>query len=173
MEKKRDRLKTERLLLKPYDVCDKGRMTDLLCNEEVKRTFMIPDFDDRKQAEALFYKLLEFSRSDDHFEYGIYLHDKLIGFVNDCEMNDTTIEIGYVIDPDFQGRGFATEAVRACIEELLSMGYHHIRAGYFAENPASRRVMEKCGMHKINLEADIEYQGSLHHCLYFGIDKAK
>lgn len=171
MRKKKDRLKTERLLLKPYDECDKGRMADLLCNEEVKRTFMIPDFADRKQAEALFYKLLEFSRSDGHFEYGIYLHDKLIGFVNDCEMNDTTIEIGYVVDPDYQGHGYATEAVRACINELFAMGYKHIKAGFFEENAASRRVMEKCGMQKIDLEEDIEYQGILHHCFYFAIEK--
>jgi hypothetical protein len=31
--------------------------------------------------------------------------------------------------------------------------------------------MQKCGMHKIDLENDMEYKGILHHCLYYGIDK--
>lgn len=51
------------------------------------------------------------------------------------------------------------------------MGYEHIIAGFFEENIASRRVMEKCGMHLLELEEDVKYQGIVHHCLYYGIDK--
>ena len=89
---------------------------------------------------------MNFSKSDQHFVYGIYIDQLLIGFVNDCEAEDTTIELGYVIAPEHQGKGFATEAVKACMTELFRMGYEHIKAGYFEENIASRRVMEKCNM---------------------------
>ena len=132
---------------------------------------MIPDFEDKKQAEALFERFVHLSHSDDHFVYGIYFNHVLIGFVNNCEIKDTTIEIGYVVTPQYQGQGFATEAVKACIEELFAMGFARVTAGYFEGNIPSCRVMQKCGMHKIALEEDIEYKGILRHCFYYAIDK--
>lgn len=171
MSKKRDIIETKRLVLRAYELCDEEQMVEILLNEDIKKTFMIPDFSDRNQAKELFGKLMEFSRSDQHFEYGVYLCDKLIGFVNDCGMDDATIEIGYVIHPDYQGNGYATEAVKNCIEELFIMGYNQVRAGFFEENQASKRVMEKCGMKKIDLEEDIEYQGKVHHCIYYNIER--
>ena len=171
MKRKNDQLKTERLVLKPYDPSDQPQMVAILCNESIKKTFMIPDFSDQQQAVELFERLMEFSKSSDHFEYGIYWNGTLIGFVNDCGMNQTTIEIGYVIHPDYQGKGFATEAVSACIQELFRMGYKHIHAAFFSGNTASQRIMEKCGMHKLDCEGDLEYQGILQHVFYYGIDK--
>ncbi len=171
MEKKKEILQTKRLMLKALDERDKQQMLDIFFNEDIKRTYMLPDFEDKKQAEGLFEKLVNFSRTDAHFVYGIYFNDTLVGLVNDCEIKDSTIEIGYLIAPEYQGRGFATEAVRGCIDELFRMGFEHIIAGFFRENIASCRVMQKCGMHKIALEDDIEYKGALHHCLYYGICK--
>lgn len=170
MEKKKAQLQTQRLVLKAFDECDRQAMLDIFFNNEVKKTYMIPDFSSAEQAGVLFEKLMHFSRSEDHFVYGIYLHDTLIGFVNDCEIKDDSIELGYVIAPAYQNRGYATEAVRACIDELFRMGFGHITAGYFQQNTASCRVMQKCGMHKLDLEEDIEYKGTFHHCLYYGID---
>lgn len=171
MKQKKEILTTERLLLRPFSEEDRQDMVAILCNTEIKKTYMIPDFADPKEAEALFERIMNSSRSDNHFVYGIYFQDKLIGFLNDCEIKDSTVELGYVITPVCQGKGFATEAVQCCIDELFRMGFAHIRAGYFEENIASCRVMQKCGMHKIDLEEDIEYRGILHHCLYYEIDR--
>ena len=171
MEKKKEQLVTERLVLKAFRECDRPAMIDMFCNETIKKTYMLPDFENKEQAGALFDKFVILSRADDRFLYGVFLDDTPIGFINDCEKNDSMMELGYVITPEYQGKGFATEAVQACIRELFRMGYEHVRAGYFEGNTASRRVMEKCGMHKLPLEEDIEYKGALRHCLYFGIDK--
>ena len=165
MKKKKEVLKTKRLLLRLFHEEDRQEMVGILCNEEIKKTYMIPDFTDKKEAEALFERIMNFSRSDNHFVYGICFDNKLIGFVNDCEIKDSTVEIGYVIIPDYQNKGFATEAVQCCIDELWRIGFEHIRAGFFEENIASGRVMQKCGMHKMDLEEDIEYKGISHHCL--------
>ncbi len=171
MEQKKERLQTERLILKAFEEYDRQQMVDIFFNEDIKKTYMIPDFNDKKQAEQLFEKMMTFSRSENHFVYGVYFHEQLVGFVNDCGIKNSTIELGYVIIPEYQGRGFATEAVQICIDELFRMGFEHIIAGFFRENIASCRVMQKCGMQKMDLEEDIEYKGVLHHCLYYGIDK--
>ena len=82
-------------------------------------------------------------------------------------MENDTIEIGYVIHLDYQGKGYATEAVHAMIEELLKMGFRKVKAGYFEENVASRRVMEKCGMKQLSYTDEIEYRGIVHKCFYY------
>ena len=55
--------------------------------------------------------------------------------------------IGYILDPAYAGNGYATEIaatlLRICFEDL---GVHRVTAGCFADNLASRRVLEKVGM---------------------------
>jgi len=58
-------------------------------------------------------------------------------------------EIWYLVDPQFWGRGIATEGAR----QLLDLGFgelalHRIWATCLPENPASARVLEKVGMRK-------------------------
>ncbi len=166
--KKKALIETERLTIKPYALEDVDGLVDLLINPEITKTFMVPKFESLEQVEKLAKKLIVFSQEDDtkHFEYGIYLDGKLIGFVNDCGIEDDEIEIGYVIHPDYQGHGYATEAVRAIICELREMGFHKVSAGFFVENTASYCVMEKCGMHLTDVSDEEEYRGEHHICHY-------
>lgn len=166
--KKKALIETERLTIKPYALEDVDGLVDLLINPEITKTFMVPKFESLEQAEKLAKKLIVFSQENDtkHLEYGIYLDEKLIGFVNDCGIEDEEIEIGYVIHPDYQGQGYATEAVRAIICELREMGFHKVTAGFFEENTASRRVMEKSGMQQTNVTDEEEYRGEHHICCY-------
>ena len=164
-------IKTERLTLKSYDDSDNDSLVDILLNNEIKKTFMIPDFESRKQTEDMFYKLKEYSLSNEHFEYGIFLENQLIGFINACEIDNDSIELGYVIHPDFKGKGYATEALKAAVNELFRMGYNSVTAAYFEENIAIIRVLEKCGMQPLTKDDYIEYRGKSHHCLYYGISR--
>lgn len=169
--RKKALIKTERLTLKPFAVQDVDGLVDLLTNPDITKTFMVPEFECRSQAEALANKLIAFSQAEDttHLEYGIYLDGKIIGFVNDCGIMDDEIEIGYVIHPNHQGRGYATEAVCAVMQELRDMGFRKVSAGYFSVNTVSRRVMEKCGMRQTGVTAEQEYRGKHHICHYYEI----
>ena len=162
---------TNRLILRPYKESDREQVIWILRNGEISKTFMLPEFEDDAAAERLFRKILLYSHQEDHFERAICLEDRVIGFLNDVEIKDGTAELGYVIHPDYQNRGYATEALTASIQELFRQGYSRIRAGYFEENPASRRVMEKSGMHPISRVDTIEYRGKLHKCLYLEIER--
>ena len=105
--KKKPLVQTERLTIKPYSAADKEQLAELLTNEEITETFMVPDFENREQVYSLVDKLILFSRIEDtsHLEYGIYLDNRMIGFVNDCGTEVDAIEIGYVIHPKYQGHG--------------------------------------------------------------------
>ena len=110
---------------------------------------------------------------DEHFERGIFLGDILIGFVNDVDTTDNCIEIGYAIHPDYHNRGYATEMFRAVVCSLLDNGYSSVVAGAFEQNSASIRVMQKCGLTKIDKEEDILYRGTTMHCVYYALSRPK
>ncbi|MCG9696198.1 GNAT family N-acetyltransferase [Shewanella sp. Isolate11] len=57
------------------------------------------------------------------------------------------IDIGYRMLPDYWGRGYATEAVKACIDYAHQhLGISKIEAEVLLDNIASQRVLEKAGM---------------------------
>jgi RimJ/RimL family protein N-acetyltransferase len=67
-------------------------------------------------------------------------------------------EIGYIIGPDHQGRGYATEAAQA----LLALGFdglglHRITGRIDARNPASGAVLTKAGMRQEAVLVDNEW----------------
>lgn len=164
---------TARLVIKPYEDKDEERMIALLTNDKIKETFMIPDFASKEQVVSLFKKLQASSLSKEHYEYGIYLNNLLIGFVNDVKIEGKKIELGYVIHPDVHNQGYASEVLAAVISDLFAKGYEEVIAGAFSDNIASRRVMEKCGMQLLDIEEEVEYRGKVHHAVYYSVTNDK
>ena len=59
--------------------------------------------------------------------------------------------LGYFIRPDCWNLGYATEAVQGAMDYFFSRNACRISASCLAENLASRRVLEKCGMRQEGL----------------------
>lgn len=61
----------------------------------------------------------------------------------------TEARLGYIFDPAYGGRGYATEAVTAMVAHAFDrLAIRRITAGCFADNLASVRVLEKVGMRR-------------------------
>ena len=74
---------------------------------------------------------------------------RVIGSVSLVDRSDRheNCEIGYCLSKALWGRGIMPEAVRAVILFLFhDVGFHRIMARHRVDNPASGRVMQKCGM---------------------------
>ena len=140
-----------------------------MSDEQVKQTYLVPDFPSEEVGLKTARRLIALSADEKHCILGIYLEGVLIGFVNDVEWGDGFVEMGYVVAPEYWNRGYATEAFRAVISRLFDRGLEKVIAGAFATNLSSLRVMEKCGMAKIEKKAEIEYRGKLHRCVYYAI----
>jgi putative acetyltransferase len=73
---------------------------------------------------------------------------------------DTGRELGYVLSPDFEGRGLMTEA---CLEVLRfafeDLAEPFVTVNHFLDNAKSRRVIEKCGF---------VYQGEIDYVTHDG-----
>ena len=162
---------TERLEIKPFSDEDREAVIDLVTDNFVKQTYMLPDFASREDAIPLFERLKGLSQGDDRLVGGIYLNGAFIGFMNEVEIKDKSIELGYAILPKYHNCGYCTEALTGAIPYLFQLGFDKVIAGAFEGNEASFRVMIKSGMEKLEHQAKIEYRGKVHRCVYYSKKK--
>jgi RimJ/RimL family protein N-acetyltransferase len=70
----------------------------------------------------------------------------IIGVCGVERHHDGKPELGYWFGTDYWGQGYATEAARAVIDHAFTeLGCDELQSGARISNPASRRVLEKCG----------------------------
>ena len=65
---------------------------------------------------------------------------------SNLDIEQDQCEVGYWIAKPYWNKGFCTEAVRALVDYCFNVkGFTVLWGDYFPMNPASGRVMEKCG----------------------------
>ena len=70
---------------------------------------------------------------------------------------DGVVEIAYGVVPDYQGKGYATEAAQALVAYAFSSGrVRVVRAHTLPEPNASTRVLTKCGFQRVGEVIDPE-----------------
>ena len=107
-------------------------------------------------AETIDFLMSQYEGANGPFVYPIITNDggKNIGYVQLCQIDDGSWEIGYHIAKQFTGHGYATEAVKAFLPVMAQkLNIKEVYGICLAENTASVRVLEKCGFVKV-------YQGS-------------
>jgi RimJ/RimL family protein N-acetyltransferase len=76
----------------------------------------------------------------------ITLRDKTVIGACGIATQEATPELGYWLGVSHWGKGYATEALHAVIDYAFTdLTHEALQAGARVTNPASRRVLEKCG----------------------------
>lgn len=80
-------------------------------------------------------------------------------------------ELGYILHPDHQGHGYATEAARALIDLAFTRySLHRVYACCASANVASYRVMERLGMRReAHLRENIFVKGAWEEELVYAV----
>jgi RimJ/RimL family protein N-acetyltransferase len=137
-------LETERLILRAPQLED-SKAIAMLANDRriAENTAHIPHPYRVTDAEAFVKR----ANSDTQINFLITLADGTpAGACGIGTPEGATPEIGYWLGMPFWGAGLATEAVRAMIDHAFTdAGHEVLQAGARVTNPASRRVLEKCG----------------------------
>ena len=96
------------------------------------------------------------SYGDRHsYSWVMEFEDVLVGTIGAYDYDQEQIETGFSVDGGWQGRGFATEALRKVIAYLtVNEGIPCVTAWCADDNIGSRRVMEKAGMKLVRIEKD-------------------
>ena len=144
----RDQIKTERLTLRRTQSTDAQTMARRINDPDILRmtaTLPMPYF--TLTADFWLIRAAADWRQGNSFAYAItHTDDSMMGVVDLFKNSEDDWEIGYWIGKEFWGKGYMPEAAKA----LLSEGFRvfdapYIDAGYFEDNPASGRVLEKLG----------------------------
>lgn len=143
-------LATDRLLLRPFTLADAPLVQRLAGDYAVAAATLLPYPYPDGLAEIWIASLREGAERGEIAAFAVTLagEGNLIGSVR-LRIDDSHArgELGFWIARSCWGRGYGTEAVRAVIEYgFLTLGLHRIYGMHFSRNPASGRVMEKCGM---------------------------
>jgi [ribosomal protein S5]-alanine N-acetyltransferase len=117
----------------------------------------------RKEISADWLARLRASTSADPWTCGFSMvHRASNAAVGSCAYKappdaDGVIEIAYGVDPEHQGKGYATEAARGLVAYAFATGQVRIvRAHTMPEPNASTRVLTKCGFERLGEVVDPE-----------------
>ena len=117
---------------------------------------------DRAQLSADWLALLHASTSADPWIYGFSIllreSDTVVGSAGfKGPPADGVVEIAYGLNPEYQGKGYATEAAEALTAYAFDSGkVRVVRAHTLPESNASGRVLTKCGFQRIGEVIDPE-----------------
>jgi RimJ/RimL family protein N-acetyltransferase len=145
---------TDRMRLRPYRLTDFDEFADLHGRDDVALYLPWETRDAEASRAALErHQSLSLEASGDGITLAGFDKDtgRLVGefvlFLRSVEHRGG--EVGYVVHPDFQGRGLATEGARAMLQVgFEALGMHRIIARIYALNVASAAVLTRLGMRK-------------------------
>lgn len=143
-------IETARLIIRPFTLADLDALAALRADEEVMRYIhTVP-----QTREVVRERIARFTKQHDERGFAQWAvtdkeTDALLGWCGMGYLDDTppNIEIGYGLGVPHWGKGYATEAARACLRYgFEELNIPIIAAVALPENSASRHVMEKCGL---------------------------
>lgn len=152
----------DRILLRPFEDSDADSLLDMhLRNGEFFQKYAptyADDFYTLAAKQRYISSAREHREGDKAYSFGIFLKDsgKLIGDVSLSHISRGSLQkclIGYSVDQQQNGKGYATEAVSLAVEfAFRELGLHRVEAGVMISNAGSMRVLEKVGFHREGIE---------------------
>lgn len=181
------KIETERLELRTQTMNEQKYLWSLLMNEDINRYFLtapkkigekLKDWDIQEK----FYEE-KISNSNDirNFEWSIFLKDsnKCIGRIT-CQSsdsdNDNIRDVGWIIDPIYQNKGYATESAKAMLDYMFNeCDIEMIKTSAAIVNKASWKLMEKLGFErqKENIFNQYTYVDGKTECYSYQLSKDK
>ncbi len=144
-------LSSSRLILKEIKPCDYSSIIDITMYDGTTCK-------DEEDVKNILKKIEKNAKKGETFHWGIFLKesDEIIGVCGYYRgFKNNSGEIGYVINTDYRGKGFMSEAM----ECLTSFGFRTLKlnsiVGYTDElNKASQSVLKKSGFKAVLSDQD-------------------
>lgn len=146
-------VKTERLLLRPANSVDLDAIWGYRSKEGVSEWMPTKDAAGFRERYDTPQNLAKFLVAEID---GVVIADLMIAVENAWAQNEVKdqavavqAEIGWALDPEYGGRGLATEAVREMLRVCFDgLGLRRVIANTFAGNERSWQLMERIGMRR-------------------------
>ena len=151
--------KTNRLTLRPLSTNDLTTTHRYASDLDItKFMYYLPNHNIGETLAFLHDAEVEWSKANPEFyEFAICLDGYHIGAVSLSHIDNDRYELGWIVDKQYQGHGYATEAAQELVKLAKTLGAKQIIAHCDTRNLASRRVMEKLSM-KLVVEQNRRYR---------------
>lgn len=152
-------LQTERLRLRALTAADCAAVYRWCASPEVNRFMNYPLYHDPQDVAAWLATLAQ----NPGLVFGIVrkADGQLIGSCGICRQDSGAWDFGYNLLPECWGQGYATEAMRRVIDYVhTELGGRQFTAHHAVANPASGRVIQKCGLHPVRTGSYAKLDGS-------------
>ena len=136
------KIETEDLIIRNFELTDEKDLCEYMLQRVSAEFEAYPDFTLEKSREEIVFR----SNSDEFFAIELKSIHKVIGNIYLGKRDFNTIELGYVINEDYQNRGYGTVASKAMIDFAFRQGVHRIYAECAPQNTYSWKMMEKIGL---------------------------
>ena len=139
-----DRIETERLLLRRFQLQDREALFESLSDEETLAFEPYPPVKPEEMESLLAARIA----SPEFFAVEIKATGKVVGNVylgiRDCD----NAELGYVFNRRFWGKGYASEACGAAVGRAFQAGIHRVYAECDPKNVRSWKLLERLGFRR-------------------------
>ena len=160
-----DTIVTERLLLRRWKLSDADALYKYACDPEVGPHAGWPPHKNVEESKMIIRELFT-----NDYTWAVILKETnepigCMGYYpfgkSNIEIGENDAEVGYWIGKPHWNKGYCTEALQAMIHYCYEKkNFQTIWADFFIDNPASGRVMEKCGFTDTSKE---NYCSNLYH----------
>ena len=160
-----DTIVTERLLLRRWKPSDAEALYKYACDPEVGPHAGWPPHKNVEESKMIIRELFT-----NDYTWAVILKETnepigCMGYYpfgkSNIEIGENDAEVGYWIGKPHWNKGYCTEALQAMIHYCYEKkNFQTIWADFFIDNPASGRVMEKCGFTDTSKE---NYCSNLYH----------
>jgi len=146
-------LRTERLTLRPWAEGDFDAFFEMQRDEEVARWEYNDPRDEATARRVFDYRVMSYEMGGNFawISCAVVAQGEVVGdlLLNVRGHEHRGGELGFIIHPRHQGKGYATEAARALLRWAFEeVSFHRVYGRAEPRNVASCRVMEKLGMRK-------------------------
>lgn len=158
MDIKLPRINSVNLTLRPFDSNDRDSLIKLLNDRRISSMMggFIPHPYTQEDAASYIERHKNDSLSTSTMAFAITLRktQEIIGNIQiRISDNENEGRLSYWIGVEHWGKGYATEAVKSLLKNLFNnSNLEQINADHFIDNPASGKVLEKCGFLKVSSE---------------------
>ena len=155
-------METARILLRPWRESDAEALFKYACDPDVGPRAGWPP---HRSVEESLTVICTFFNNDRTWAIELKETGEAVGCIGYLVHGESNIDIGehdaevdYWVAKPYWNQGICTEALRLMIAYCFhEQGFNALWSDFFVDNPASGRVMEKCGFHDT---------GTIHYCLH-------
>lgn len=138
------RIETERLIVRRYTLEDEADVCEYMLQRVDSEFESYPDFTEAKSKQEIEFR----SQSDEFYAIELKENHKVIGNVYMGNRDFNSRELGYVLNENYIGKGYGSEASKALVDYFFTQGVHRVFAECAPQNTASWKCMERIGMER-------------------------